>query len=129
MVVRYSAVINHLDSLVITKLDVLDGLNEIRICTGYRYKGSLLRSFPPDIQVLEQCRPEYISAKGWNRKTAGIRNYDELPMLAKDYLNRLSDLVKTEISVVSTGPDRDATIIAPPHSSLESWLSTYSKRS
>ena len=127
MVVRYSAVVNHLDSLVITKLDVLDGLNEIKICTGYRHKGSLLRSFPPDIQVLEQCRPEYISAKGWNGKTAGIRNYDELPVLAKDYLNRLSDLVKTEISIISTGPDRDATIIAPPHSSLESWLSIYSK--
>jgi len=127
-VVRYSALINNLDSLVITKLDVLDSLNEIKICTGYRYKGTLLTSFPPDIHALAQCQPEYITVKGWNQTTAGIQNYDNLPTLARDYINRLSDLVKTEISVVSTGPDRNSTIVAPPHSSLESLLSPYPKR-
>lgn len=128
VVVRYSTLINNLDSLVITKMDVLDALNEIKICTGYRYKGTLLRSFPPDIHALGQCQPEYVTVKGWNQRTAGIQNYDELPALAKDYLNRLSDLLKTEITVVSTGPDRNATIVVPPHSSLESWLSLYPKR-
>lgn len=129
MVVGYSAIINNLDSLVITKLDVLDALSEIKICTGYRYKGSLIRSFPPDIHALEQCQPEYVTVKGWNQRTAGIQEYDQLPTLAKDYLNRLSDLLKIEISVISTGPDRNATIVAPPHSNLKSYLSLYPKRS
>jgi len=129
VVVRYSRLINTLDSLVITKLDVLDELKEIKICTGYRYKGSLLRSFPPDIQVLGQCQPDYLTVKGWNQRTAGIQNYDELPVVAQDYLKRLSDLVKTEISVVSTGPDRNETIIASPNSRLESWISLFPRRS
>jgi adenylosuccinate synthase len=122
VVVRYSCLINNLGSLVITKLDVLDELKEISICTGYRYKGSLLRSFPPEISVLEECRPEYQTVKGWNQKTAGIRELSELPVVARDYLKRLSDLVKTEISVVSTGPDRKETIVVSPHSHLESWI-------
>jgi adenylosuccinate synthase len=126
-VVRYSRLINNLDSLVITKLDVLDELKEIKICTGYRYKGSLMRSFPSDIQILGQCQPDYIAVKGWNQNTAGIQEYKELPTLAKDYLNRLSDLVNTEISVVSTGPDRTETIITSPNSRLESWIPLFPK--
>jgi adenylosuccinate synthase len=122
VVVQYSRLINNLSTLVITKLDVLDELSEIKICTGYRYKGALLRSFPPEIQVLGECQPEYISVKGWNRKTAGIQAFEELPLLARDYLNRLSDLVKTEISLISTGPDRSETIIASPDSKLTSLV-------
>ncbi len=128
IVVRYSRLINNLDSLVITKLDVLDELSEIKVCTGYRYKGSLLRSFPPEIQVLGQCQPEYVTVKGWNQKTAGIQNYGELPSLAQDYLKRLSDMVQTEISVVSTGPDRNETIITSPNSRLEAWISLFPQR-
>jgi adenylosuccinate synthase len=127
VVVRYSSMINNLDSLVITKLDVLDELDEIMICTGYRYKTSLLSSFPPAIHVLGQCRPEYTAVKGWKRKTAGVRRYEDLPAAAKDYLERLSDLLKTEIAVVSTGPDRNETIIVSPHSRLESWIPFYPK--
>jgi adenylosuccinate synthase len=129
MVVRYSRLINALDSLVITKLDVLDELSEIKICTGYRYKGSLLRSFPPEIQVLSECQPEYLTVKGWNKPTAGIKDYEGLPGLARDYLKRLSDLVQTEISIVSTGPERSETIIVSPHSRLESWIPLYPKKS
>jgi adenylosuccinate synthase len=128
VVVRYSRQINSLDSLVITKLDVLDELPELKICVGYRYKGNLLNSFPPEIRSLGQCQPEYLIVKGWRQKTAGVQDYNELPSLAQDYLKRLSDLVGTEISVVSTGPDRSETIVAPPHSHLESWISLYSKR-
>ena len=129
VVVRYSRLINNLDTLVITKLDVLDGLEEIQVCTGYRYKGSLLRSFPPEIQVLSKCRPKYVSIKGWSQKTAGIQEFGQLPTLAQDYLKRLEDMVRAEISVVSTGPDRNETIIASPHSRLESWISLYPKTS
>jgi adenylosuccinate synthase len=122
VVVRYSRLINSLDTLVVTKLDVLDTLPELKICTGYRYKGTLLDAFPPEIRVLEQCRPEYHVVRGWNRKTAGIQNFDELPQLARDYLSRVSDLVKAEISLVSTGPDRTETIITSPESRLHSWI-------
>jgi adenylosuccinate synthase len=122
VVVRYSKLINNLDSLVITKLDVLDQLLEIKICAGYRYKGNLLHSFPPEIEVLEQCQPEYITVKGWNTSTAGIREYEKLPQLARDYTKRLSDLVHTEISLISTGPDRSETIIVPGSSHLSTWM-------
>ncbi len=123
VVVHYSRLVNNLDTLVITKLDVLDGFEEIKICTGYRYKGKRLDSFPPEMRILENCQPEYVTAKGWGEATAGIKEFSELPVLARDYLNRLSDLVQAEISVVSTGPDRTQTIITSPESRLQSWIS------
>ncbi len=122
VVVHYARLVNNLDTLVITKLDVLDTLEEIKICTGYRYKGELLKTFPPEIRVLEQCRPEYRTVRGWKKKTAGITDFNSLPELARDYLRLLSDLVKTEISVVSTGPDRTETIVASPVSKLGRWI-------
>jgi adenylosuccinate synthase len=122
VVVRYSRMINHLDSLVITKLDVLDSLEEIKICTGYRYKGQLLDSFPPEIRVLEQCVPEYITVRGWNQRTAGICRYEDLPTLAREYLERLSDLAQAEISIISTGPDRMDTIFTSSASRLHSRI-------
>jgi adenylosuccinate synthase len=125
VVVRYSRLINNLDALVITKMDVLDELPEIQICTGYRYKGTVLEAFPPEITVLEQCRPEYMTVKGWNKNTAGIRSFSRLPTLAQDYIKRLSDLVRTEISVVSTGADRKDTVIVSQNSRLESWVPLY----
>lgn len=121
-VARYARLINNLDTFVVTKLDVLDTLKEIPICTGYRHKGTLLPYFPPEIQVLEECTPEYLTVPGWNRETAGIQDYDALPALAKDYLKRLSDLVQAEISIVSTGPDRKETIVTSPKSRLSSWI-------
>jgi adenylosuccinate synthase len=122
MVVRYACMINHLDSLVVTKLDVLDELPEIRICTGYRYRGRQLKTFPPAIQVLEQCEPEYTTVSGWRRSTAGICAFEELPQLARDYLARLSDLAGAEISIVSTGPERSQTIFTSSDSRLLSWI-------
>lgn len=125
VVVQYARLINNLDTLVITKLDVLDHLPEIKICTGYRHKGTLLDAFAPDIHVLERCKPEYLTVKGWNQRTAGIQDFDELPTLAKDYLKRLSDLVKAEISIVSTGPDRTETIVTSPKSRLQNWIALH----
>ena len=78
--------------------------------------------FPPEIRVLEECTPEYLTVPGWNQETAGIQDYDVLPTLAKDYLKRLSDLVQAEISLVSTGPERKETIITSPKSRLHSWI-------
>ncbi len=124
VVVRYSCLVNNLDTLAITKLDVLDGFSEIRICTGYRYKGRLLDSFPPDLQVLMECQPEYETMPGWDKPTAGICDIGELPVRARNYLDRLSELVRTDISLVSTGPDRAQTIVTSPHSMLTSLIAT-----
>ena len=118
VVARYSKMINNLDSLVITKMDVLDFLPEIKICTGYRYKGDLLKSFPPEIGVLAECQPEYLTVKGWNSRTAGICEYEKLPQLAKDYISRITDIIGMEISLVSTGPDRRETAVVSPDSRL-----------
>ena len=123
-VVRYACLVNNLNTLVITKLDVLDGFPEIRICTGYRYKGRLLDSFPPDLQVLMECRPEYETMPGWDKPTAGICDIAELPVRARNYLDRLSELVRAEISLVSTGPDRAQTIVTSPHSMLNSLIAS-----
>jgi adenylosuccinate synthase len=122
VVVRHARLINHLDSLAVTKLDVLDSLQEIKVCTGYRYHGRLLDSFPPAIQVLEQCEPEYLTVPGWKQRTAGISRYEDLPVLARDYLKRISDLVQTEISVVSTGPGRTETVFTSHDSRLHAWI-------
>jgi adenylosuccinate synthase len=124
VVVRHACLVNNLDTLAITKLDVLDGLSEIRVCTGYRYKGQLLDSFPPDLQILTECQPEYETLPGWSQPTAGICDIGNLPALARDYVSRLSDLVRTEISLVSTGPDRAQTIVTSPHSMLNSLIAS-----
>jgi adenylosuccinate synthase len=124
VVVRYACLVNNLDTLVITKLDVLDGFSEIRICTGYRFKGRLLDSFPPDLQVLMECQPEYETVPGWIKSTAGVCDVGELPVRARDYLQRLSELVRTEISLVSTGPDRTQTVVTSPHSMLNSLITS-----
>jgi adenylosuccinate synthase len=99
-------------------------LSEIRVCTGYRYRGRLLDSFPPDLQVLMECQPEYETLPGWDKPTAGIREFDDLPLRARDYLKRLSEHVRAEISLVSTGPERAQTIVTSPHSFLSSLLTS-----
>jgi adenylosuccinate synthase len=122
VVVGYGRLINNLGTLVVTKLDVLDWLDEILICRAYRYKGSVLKSFPAEIDVLGRCEPEYIRVKGWKSRTAGIQDISDLPSAARDYLDRLSDMVRAEISLVSTGPDRTETIVASPTSTLHRWI-------
>ncbi len=110
---QYSALLNNLQAIALTKLDVLDEFAEIQVCTGYDYRGSKLSEFPAEIKVLEQVKPIYKAAAGWQSQTAGIRNYADLPERARDYLKLLSDLTETEFSVISTGPDREDTIIVP----------------
>jgi adenylosuccinate synthase len=122
VVAGYGRLINNLDTLVVTKLDVLDWLDEIKVCFAYRHKGSRLKGFPPEIGLLERCEPEYVTLKGWKTRTAGIQDIRELPIEARDYLDRLSQLVQADISLVSTGPDRAETIIASPQSRLHGWI-------
>jgi len=107
---RYAAMINGLDSIVVTKIDVLDPLAEIPVCVGYKYKGSDLKEFPAEIEILSKVEPVYKNLKGWQSSIAGTRDYNKLPALAKDYLKFLSDFLEIPIRMISTGPERDETI-------------------
>ncbi len=111
VIVRMAARINGLSSLAVTRLDILDGLEEINICTHYTCKGSRVDHFPVDLKVLEGCEPTYETLPGWQTPTSAIRAWDDLPDNAKYYLDRIVELTRTPISLVSVGPDRDETIV------------------
>jgi len=111
VLVRYSVMINGIDDLAIMKLDVLDDLKEIHICTGYRYKGKLFHDFPMDFEVLSNAKPVYERAPGWQSSTRGIRKFEKLPVNAQKYINRLQALLKVRIKYISVGSKRDEFIV------------------
>jgi len=121
VVLRYAKMLSGIDSLVVTKLDVFDAQPEIKVCTGYRYKSKPMAEMPPDVETLAQIEPEYRTLPGWQKPTPGIREVRELPIAARDYLNFISDELEVEIGMISTGPERDATIV-PRGTKLASWL-------
>lgn len=121
VVVRYSARVNGLDSLGLTKLDVLDELPEILLCTGYRYGGETITEFPSDLSVLEGCEPIYERLPGWGVPTAGTRDFKALPDAARRYVDRIAELTGTEVGIVSTGPAREDTILRSG-SAISSWF-------
>jgi len=112
-VLRYSKMINGLDSLIITKLDILDTLEEIPVCTAYEYGGAVLQEIPSQTDLLGKVRPVYETLPGWKRSTFGLRRYSDLPREACRYLDFISERLATEISVISTGPERDQTVVLP----------------
>lgn len=120
---RYAALINRLDTLVITKLDILDELETIQICTGYGWKGRRLDTFPIDIRVLDEVEPIYESMPGWQSDTSGIKEWRSLPKNARNYVERLSELLDTDVSIISIGPDREETILLEQSPRLRSILS------
>jgi len=120
-VLRFAKMLSGIDSLVVTKLDVFDAQKEIKICTGYRHKGKRLTEMPPDAETLAEVEPEYHTLPGWQTPTPGIRDVKGLPLAAREYLNFISDQLQVEIGMISTGPERDATII-PRGTKLASWL-------
>jgi adenylosuccinate synthase len=109
--VRYAARINGLDGLALTKLDVLDGLDHIDICTAYRVGNRTLTDFPSDVGQLAQCEPIYESMPGWSAPTRGVRRFDALPDAARRYIARLEEVSGVGASIVSTGSERDDTIV------------------
>jgi adenylosuccinate synthase len=111
VVVRYASLINNLSTLVITKLDVLDEMDEIKICVGYEFHGKKMDFFPTDVSVLNQVKPIYEAHPGWKTDTSQTKRYADLPELARRYIARLSELIDTDISIISTGPDRTETIV------------------
>ena len=121
VVTRYAARVNGFDSIAITKLDVLDRLDEVKICTGYRLDGQLLQDLPSDPEVFERCQPVYETMPGWSEPTSGIRTFKLLPEAARRYLERLSEVVACEIGIVSTGPDRLETVLRG-QSRIAAWF-------
>jgi adenylosuccinate synthase len=109
--VRYGVRINGLDALALTKLDVLDGLERLEICTAYRCGSRTISEFPSDIAQLATCEPVYESMPGWSAPTRGIRRFADLPENARRYIARLEDVSGVPAAIVSTGSDRDDTII------------------
>ena len=109
--VRYAVRINGLDALALTKLDVLDGLDDIQICTAYRLGGGTITDLPSDTAQLAACEPVYETLPGWTTPTRGIRRFEELPAAARRYIARLEEVSGVPAAIVSTGSDRDETII------------------
>ena len=107
---RRSVQINSITGLCITKLDVLDGLDSIRLCVGYRCDGEVLQAPPVGADAYESCEPVYEEVPGWKDSTVGVKRFDELPENARAYLRRIEELVEVPIDIVSTGPDRAETI-------------------
>jgi len=108
---RKSAKLNSLSGICLTKLDVLDGLEKIGICTAYRLNGGVTETAPLGADQYEQCHAIIEEMPGWNETTAGITDFNDLPENAKAYIKRLEELVGVKVTIVSTGPDRDETII------------------
>ncbi|MDY6992419.1 MAG: adenylosuccinate synthase [Pseudomonadota bacterium] len=109
--VRRAATVNSLTGLCITKLDVLDGLDPVRICTGYRYQDQILAWPPTEVETLAACEPIYTDMPGWQTPTADIRHYADLPQAAQQFLEKIEALIAVPIDIISTGPERNQTII------------------
>jgi adenylosuccinate synthase len=102
---------NGLSGIGITKLDVLGGLEILKICTSYDYKGKVLDDFPADLNVLAECKPIYEELPGWTEDISHIRDFEDLPANTRHYLKRIEELAETPIDIVSIGPGREETIV------------------
>jgi adenylosuccinate synthase len=121
VVARYAARINGLDSVALTKLDVLDGLEEIKVCTGYRYGNDVIGEWPADLNVLAKCEPVYQTLPGWTRPSSGVTRYEDLPREAQKYVAYLEEITGVPVSIVSTGSGRRDTIIREKSAAAE-WF-------
>jgi adenylosuccinate synthase len=121
VIVRYATMLNGFDGLVLTKLDVLDEFDEIKICTAYKYRGETIGDMPYGASVLAECEPVYETLAGWKTNTSRITEYEELPDAARSYIRRIEELCGAPIAVISTGPERTETIIREG-SSVDEWM-------
>jgi adenylosuccinate synthase len=111
VMIRNAVRLNSLTGFAVTKLDVLGGLDPIKICTGYKYRGKALDHFPTSLNVLAECEPVYEEVPGWKEDISGISSYDQLPEVTRSYLNRIEELTETKVEIISLGPGRDQTIM------------------
>lgn len=118
---RYSVRVNGIDSAAMTLLDVLDGFDEIPVCTGYRFRGDRVRQFPAEPWVLEAVEPEYALMKGWRTDTTGCRSFEDLPHQAQEYIRSIEDAIECDIDMISVGPEPERSAIREV-SKLAAWL-------
>jgi adenylosuccinate synthase len=118
---RYAAEINGFDTVALTKLDILDALDEIKVCVGYRRNGQSCESFPAVSQELREVEPVYETLPGWRTSTEGVTELDKLPGAARDYVEFISTQIGVPVGLISTGPERSQTIIVRD-SELARWL-------
>jgi len=110
VMVKEAILLNSISELAIMKLDVLDGLKTVKICTAYKYKGKLFKEFPDDLGAAKFAKPVYKDVPGWEGRVNKIRRYQDLPLNAKRYISRLQDILDTKISMISVGSSREETI-------------------
>ena len=108
---RFSTQINGFTSIALTRLDVLDAIDSIKICTGYQFDGDILKDFPSDLAILDKCQPICEELSGWRTETSTIRNIRKLPAQARRYISRLEELLSCPMSIISVGANRDQTIM------------------
>ena len=111
VVVRHAGMLSGIDYMAVTRLDILDGFDEIKICTGYKHKGEILKGVPASLHVLAEVEPIYESFPGWKTDISGIRSYDALPENARRYLKRMAEVTGIALGLVSVGPSREQTIV------------------
>ncbi len=111
---RHAVRINGFTGIAITKIDVLDGLDKLKVCIGYKYGSEILEDFPKEIEILQNCIPIYEELPGWKEATVGIKDYENLPKNAKRYLQFIEDILKVKIQIISTGQKRNEIIIKEP---------------
>lgn len=110
-VVRYAGYLSGIDYMAITRLDILDDFEEIKLCVAYKYQGEILNEMPASLKVLAAVEPVYETFKGWQTDTTKIRKYEDLPEAARKYLERLAEVADIKLGYVSVGPNRDQTIV------------------
>jgi len=110
VILRHSARINGLTGIAITKLDILDGMETIKICTSYKHNGKIYKEFPKELNIFQECEPVYEETKGWKESTIGIRAFEELPDAAKAYVKKIENMLGVEAHMISTGQRRDELI-------------------
>ncbi len=108
--IQHSVRISGVDSLIVTKLDVLDDQKTIKVCTGYKYNETLYNTFPADIDILNNCEPVYEEVPGWNEDTTSIRSVENLPEKARDYIKTIEEIVGVKVKMISVGPERSQII-------------------
>ena len=110
-VVRYAGLISGIDYMAVTRLDILDNFEEIKMCVAYKYKGEILNEIPASLKVLAEVEPVYETFAGWNTDISKVRKYEDLPENAKKYLERMAEVTGIKLGIVSVGPNRDETIV------------------
>ncbi len=111
---RFSARVNGFTSLVITRLDILDTLPKLKICTAYKLEGKTIDYFPASIAALEKCEPVYEELPGWEKPTSKARVFNDLPSMARKYVQRLEEIIGCSANIISVGARREETIIRKP---------------